>query len=203
TAYALEGSVFVAGAAIQWLRDEMGLIERAADSEDLARSLKDNGGVYLVPAFTGLGAPWWDMYSRGTIVGLTRGTRREHIIRATLESIAYQSHDLLEAIVLDCGFTPPVLRVDGGASANGFLMQFQTDLLQVPVARPRVIETTALGVAWMAGLGVGLYRDLAELESLWQEDLTLRPAMPDEERRQNLKGWRRAVDRSRNWLAKE
>jgi glycerol kinase len=203
TTYALEGSVFVAGAAIQWLRDEMGLIERAADSEALALSLKDNGGVYLVPAFTGLGAPWWDMYSRGTVVGLTRGTGRAHIVRAALEAIAYQSHDLLEAIVLDCGHKPPVLRVDGGASANGFLMQFQTDLLQVPVARPRVIETTALGVAWMAGLGVGLYRDLAELSSLWQEDLTLRPAMPDEERRRNLKGWRRAVDRSRNWLAKE
>ena len=153
--YALEGSVFMGGATIQWLRDEMGLLESAAQSEQLAQSVPDTAGVFLVPAFTGLGAPHWDMYSRGTIVGMTRGTGRAHIVRAALEAICYQSYDLYAAMTADCGCTPSHMQVDGGASGNGFMMQFQADLLGVPVTRPRVLETTALGAALLAGLGVG------------------------------------------------
>ena len=164
--YALEGSVFVAGAAIQWLRDEMKLISTAAESETLARSLADNGGVYLVPAFTGMGAPYWDMYARGTIVGLTRGAGRAHIVRAALESIAYQSADVLEAMEKDGGVRMAALRVDGGASANEFLMQFQSDILGVPVVTPQVTETTALGAAMLAGRAVGLWDD-NRLKTVW------------------------------------
>lgn len=197
--YALEGSVFVAGAAIQWLRDEMGLIERAADSEALAASIPDSGGVYLVPAFTGLGAPYWDMYSRGTVVGLTRGTGKAHLVRAALEAIAYQSHDLVQAMIGDSGITPAQLRVDGGASANRFLMQFQADVLGISVVRPRVIETTALGAALMAGLAVGLYPSYESITGLWEADLQLTPCMREEDRNLALKGWHRAVDRSLGW----
>ncbi len=200
TTYALEGSVFIGGAAIQWLRDEMGLIERAADSELIAASLADNGGVYMVPAFAGLGAPYWDMYSRGIIVGLTRGTGKAHIVRAALESIAYQSADLVTAMVQDSGVIPQQLRVDGGASANNFLMQFQADMLNVPVVRPAVIETTALGAALLAGFAVGVWKDVAALEAVWRADLRFSPAVDQARREQALHGWHRAVERSQKWV---
>ena len=197
--YALEGSVFMGGAAIQWLRDEMKLIERASESESIAESVPSTGGVYLVPAFTGLGAPWWDMYSRGTIVGLTRGTGRAHIVRAALEAIAYQSADLMEAMAADLGYEPSVLQVDGGASANAFLMQFQADIAGVPVVRPRVLETTALGAALLAGLGAGVYSTPEEATRGWQKDLEFTPRMDEATRRLSLRGWHRAVERSLNW----
>ena len=200
TTYALEGSVFIGGAAVQWLRDEMGLIERAADSEAVAASLADNGGVYVVPAFTGLGAPYWDMYSRGLIVGLTRGSGRAHIVRAALESIAYQSVDLVDAMVRDSGVEPQDLRVDGGASANGFLMQFQADVLRVPVVRPAVAETTVLGAALLAGLAVEMWPDLASLGGIWRQGRRFEPAMPQDERDRLLAGWHRAVERARGWV---
>ena len=195
-AYALEGSVFIGGAAIQWLRDELQLIHTAAESEVLAQEIPDNGGVYLVPAFTGLGAPYWDMYARGTIVGLTRGSGRKHIIRAALESIAYQSNDLLEAMAQDNGGSPAALRVDGGASANRFLMQFQADLMRIPVQRPAVLETTALGAALMAGLAVGLYGSLPETAQGWHVADTFEPSLPEETRQARLHGWREAVKRT-------
>ena len=197
--YALEGSVFMGGATIQWLRDEMKLIARAADSEALAESVNGTGGVYLVPAFTGLGAPWWDMYSRGTLVGMTRGTGRAHIVRAALEAIAYQSEDLMEAMRRDAGRAPERLQVDGGASANAFLMQFQADISHVPVVRPRIMETTALGAAMMAGLGCGMYSDAEEVTSVWQKDLEFTPRMDEATRLMNLKGWHKAVSRARDW----
>ena len=197
--YALEGSVFMGGATIQWLRDELRMIDTAAESEGLARSVKDTGGVYLVPAFTGLGAPWWDMYSRGTLVGMTRGTGRAHVVRAALEAIAYQSADLMQAMARDCGFAPTQLQVDGGASANAFLMQFQADIMNVQVVRPRVMETTALGAALLAGLGVGVYASLEETAQAWQRDLAFDPRMEEAQRRNLLSGWHKAVDRARDW----
>jgi len=197
--FALEGSVFMGGATIQWLRDEMKMIERASESESLAESVPSTGGVYLVPAFTGLGAPWWDMYSRGTLVGMTRGTGRAHIVRAALEAIAYQSADLMEAMAADLGHAPAVLQVDGGASANAFLMQFQADITGVPVVRPRVLETTALGAALLAGLGAGVYASPEEAARGWQKDLEFTPRMDEATRRLNLKGWHRAVERSLGW----
>ena len=197
--YALEGSVFVGGAAVQWLRDEMKLIERASETETIARSLEDYGGVSMVPAFTGLGAPYWDMYSRGTIVGLTRGTGRAHIVRAALEAIAYQSADLVQAMADDCGRKPTELRVDGGASANQFLMQFQADVLGCRVIRPAVIETTALGAALLAGLAVGVWKDMDEIRRVWRMDLSLAPQMDDASRAAAMRGWHRAVERSRRW----
>ena len=201
--YALEGSVFVGGAAVQWLRDEMKLVERASETETIARSVKDSGGVYMVPSFTGLGAPYWDMYSRGTIIGITRGTGRAHIIRAALESIAYQSADLVMAMESDCGRQPAEMRVDGGASANQFLMQFQADILGCRVIRPAVIETTALGVAMMAGLAVGLYEDMDALRKIWKKDLRLTPQMEESDRQAALRGWHRAVKRSLRWADDE
>lgn len=203
TTYALEGSVFVGGAAIQWLRDEMKMITRASETEQIAQSLKDNGGVYLVPTFTGLGAPYWDMYSRGTIVGLTRGTGRAHIVRAALESIAYQSADLVFAMASDCGHTPLELRVDGGASANQFLMQFQSNVLGCKVVRPAVIETTALGAALLAGLAVGVWKDMDEISKIWSMDLSLEPQMNEQERESVLAGWHKAVQRSMHWIDPE
>ena len=197
--YALEGSVFVAGAAIQWLRDEMKIIERASETETIARSLPDNGGVYMVPTFTGLGAPYWDMYSRGMIIGLTRGTGRAHVIRAALESIA----DLVGAMASDCGQKPSELRVDGGASANQFLMQFQADVLGCKVIRPAVIETTALGAALLAGLAVGVWKNMDEIRRVWQVDLSLVPQMSEQEREKAMVGWHRAVRRSMRWAAEE
>ncbi|MDO5379090.1 MAG: glycerol kinase GlpK [Clostridia bacterium] len=201
--YALEGSVFVGGAAIQWLRDEMKIIERASETETIARSLTDNGGVYMVPTFTGLGAPYWDMYSRGMIIGLTRGTGRAHIVRAALESIAYQSADLVRAMASDCGREPKELRVDGGASANQFLMQFQADVLGCKVIRPAVIETTALGAALLAGLAVGVYADMEEIRRIWRMDLSLTPQMDEGQRQTVLRGWHKAVERSMRWIDAE
>jgi len=197
--YALEGSVFMGGATIQWLRDELKIIDHAAETEQIAQSVTGTGGVYLVPAFTGLGAPWWDMYSRGTLVGMTRGTGRPQIVRAALEAIAYQSADLMDAMAADCGSKPESLQVDGGASANTFLMQFQADISSIPVIRPRVLETTALGAALLAGLGAGLYSSLEETAKVWQKDLEFTPRMDEATRLLNLKGWHKAVERSRDW----
>lgn len=199
--YALEGSVFMGGATVQWLRDEMKLIKTAAESEQLAESVPDTAGVFLVPAFTGLGAPYWDMYSRGTIVGMTRGTNRAHIVRAALEAICYQSADLFSAMVADRGYhAPKHMNVDGGASANGFMMQFQSDILGVPVVRPVVLETTALGAALLAGIGVGMYASKEEAASMVKPDLTFAPKMDEHNRGLAMYGWHRAVERSRGWV---
>ena len=197
--YALEGSVFVGGAVIQWLRDEMRFIGSSQDAEYYASKVEDNGGVYLVPAFTGLGAPYWDMYARGTIVGLTRGTRREHIIRAAQESIAYQVVDLVSAMESDTGITLSQLKADGGASRDQFLMQFQSDVLNRSVCRPVIRETTALGAAYLAGLGVGLWQNRDEIKTLWQRDTVFTPAMEDTKRQELLDKWHKAVSRSRDW----
>ncbi|MBM3476024.1 MAG: glycerol kinase GlpK [Armatimonadetes bacterium] len=199
TCYALEGSVFVAGAAVQWLRDGLGLISTAAESETLAASVPDTGGVYLVPAFVGLGAPHWDASARGAIVGLTRGTSRAHIVRAALEAMAYQTADVLQAMEEDLGARLPELRVDGGAAANDFLLQFQADILGAPVVRPKVTETTALGAAYLAGLAVGVWSGTEELAGHWAEDRRFTPDMPAADRGHRTAGWRRAVERSRNW----
>ena len=200
--YALEGSVFMGGATIQWLRDELKIISTAAESETLAQSVTGTGGVYLVPAFTGLGAPWWDMYSRGTLVGMTRGTGRPHIVRAALEAIAFQSADLMEAMARDAGHRPERLQVDGGASANGFLMQFQADICGIPVVRRKVLETTALGAALLAGIGAGVYSGEEETAKVWKQDLEFPCRMDEGTRLLHLKGWHRAVERSLGW-AKE
>jgi glycerol kinase len=199
TEYALEGSVFIAGAVVQWLRDGLGLIRQSSDVERLARTVPDNGGVYLVPAFTGLGAPHWDPLARGLVAGLTRGTTAGHLARAALEAIAFQVADVLEAMRQDAGVRISSLRVDGGASVNDTLMQFQADLLGVPVVRPRVSETTALGAAYLAGLGVGIWKSSEELRGQWQMDRMFEPAMPRSQVEQLRAGWRRALDRSRGW----
>ena len=197
--YALEGSVFSAGSAVQWLRDGLGIIERSEDVAALAGSVADTGGVYLVPAFTGLGAPHWDPNARGTIVGLTRGTGRAELARATLESIAYQVTDVLDAMTADAGSRLRALRVDGGAAANDLLLQLQADLLGVPVERPVVAETTALGAAYLAGLAVGYWSGLANVAANWALDRSFEPAMSEDRRQSMLHGWRRAVERSRAW----
>ena len=196
--YALEGSIFIAGASIQWLRDEMRLIFSSDESEYFAMKEKDSDGVYVVPAFAGLGAPYWDMYARGAIVGLTRGTNRNHIIRATLESIGYQSKDVINAMVEDSGINLEKLMVDGGASANNFLLQFQADILGVVVERPKVIETTALGAAYLAGLAVGFYKK-DELSKKCDINKTFEPIMDNDTREKKYKGWKKAVTRSMNW----
>ncbi|MBQ6469576.1 MAG: glycerol kinase GlpK [Lachnospiraceae bacterium] len=201
--YALEGSVFVAGAAIQWLRDEMRMIDSAMDSEYLATKVKDTNGCYFVPAFTGMGAPYWDQYARGTIVGLTRGCGKYHIIRATLDSIAYQVTDVLEAMRQDAGVPIGVLHVDGGASANNYLMQRQADFADVPVERPSCIETTALGAAYLAGLAVGFWKDQDELLANIEVGRTFRSEIGAEEREELLRGWKRAVRAARAWAEKE
>jgi glycerol kinase len=201
TTYALEGSVFVAGAAVQWLRDGLGLLRTAAESEALASSVPDTDGVYFVPAFVGLGAPYWDMYARGTIVGLTRGTTAAHLTRAALEAIANQSRDVLESMAADAGVAVRELRVDGGAVANSFLCQFQADILARPVVRPAVIETTALGAAYLAGLGAGLWRSLEALGSRVSIERVFRPSMDEATRAARYAGWRRAVERARGWAA--
>ena len=197
--YALEGSVFTGGAIIQWLRDELGIIKTSAETEELAIKAGDNGGVYIVPAFTGLGAPYWDMYARGTILGITRGTNRTHIVRAALEAIAYQSHDLLEALVADADIEIKAIKVDGGASTNNFLMQFQADINAKPVLRPKVRETTALGAACLAGLAVGMWKDKEEIKKLWTLERQFNPSMTTAAREQHLNQWTRAVERSKNW----
>jgi glycerol kinase len=199
--YALEGSVFVAGAAVQWLRDGLGLVGSAAESEAAARSVEDTGGVYLVPAFVGLGAPYWDERARGTLVGLTRGTNRAHVIRAALEAIAYQSRDVVECFKGDAGLALDVLRVDGGACRNDFLMQFQADVLGLPLRRPPVLEVTALGAAALAGLAVGFWRDRGELVAATAEGaVRFEPRMSAERREALYAGWKRAVERARGWV---
>jgi glycerol kinase len=200
TEYALEGSVFVAGAAVQWLRDGLGIIRSSGEVEALAASVPDNGGVYLVPAFTGLGAPHWDPYARGALLGITRGTTAGHIARATLESIAFQTADLLQAMEVDADTPLAELRVDGGATANDLLMQFQADLLGCPVVRPKVTETTALGAAYLAGLGVGYWRDRAEIGRLWQAERIFTPAMERSKADELRHTWSRALERSKGWV---
>lgn len=197
--YALEGSVFVAGAAIQWLRDEMRLIPNAAESEKLAREVADTNGCYVVPAFVGLGAPYWDPYARGTIVGITRGVNRNHIVRATLESLAYETNDVLRAMEEDSRIRLSALKADGGASANNFLMQFQADVIGVPVLRPRCVETTALGAAYLAGLACGFWKDREELKRRVPDPTRFDPAMDGAERAEKLSGWKRAVRCARVW----
>ena len=200
--YALEGSIFVAGASIQWLRDELRIIESAADSEYMAKKVKDTNGCYVVPAFTGLGAPHWDQYARGTIVGLTRGVNKYHIIRATLESLAYQVNDVLQAMKADSGIDLAALKVDGGASANDFLMQFQSDIINAPVKRPCCVETTAMGAAYLAGLAVGYWGSKEDVIKNWAIDKVFTPAMDGEDREEKIKGWNKAVKCSFGW-AKE
>lgn len=197
--YALEGSIFIAGASIQWLRDELKLVYDAAQSEYYANLVDDTNGVYVVPAFTGLGAPYWDMYARGAIVGLTRGVKREHIVRATLEAIAYQTKDVLEAMQEDSQITLKSLRVDGGASSNNFLMSFQSDILDVPVKRPLVIETTALGAAYLAGLAVGFWDSQDEIKEKWAIDREFTSTMSEDMRKKKYRGWKKAVERSMDW----
>lgn len=197
--YALEGSIFVAGAAIQWLRDECKLLESSSESEEMAKKVNDTNGVYLVPAFVGLGAPYWNPYARGMLVGLTRGANREHIVRATLESIAYQTQDVLHLMVQDSGVDLKSLKVDGGACANDFLMQFQADIIDRPVERPVCIETTALGAAYLAGLAVGYWKDKEEIKENWKSSKYFVSSMSEELRVQRLKGWRRAVSAALAW----
>jgi glycerol kinase len=199
TEYALEGSVFVAGAAVQWLRDGLGIIRSSGEVESLAASVPDNGGVYLVPAFTGLGAPHWDPYARGALLGLTRGSTAGHIARAVLESIAFQAADLLSAMKADSGVEIKELRVDGGATSNNLLMQFQADLLGVPVVRPKVSETTALGAAFLAGLAVGFWSDRAEIGRLWQAERHFAPSMDRGRAGELLSRWNRALERAKGW----
>ena len=201
--YALEGSVFVSGAVIQWLRDELEIIDNAAETEDMARMVPDNGGAYIVPAFTGLGAPWWDPYARGTLVGITRGVNRNHIARAALESMAYQTYDLINAMEEDMGHPIETFKVDGGASANDFLLDFQADILGRKVYRPECIETTSLGAAYLAGLAVGYWNGIDDISSNWQIDKVFEPNMPEENKKQLLAEWHKAVDRSLSWDDKE
>jgi glycerol kinase len=198
-AYALEGAVFIAGAAVQWFRDGLRAIDRAADIEALAEEVEDTQGVYLVPAFVGLGAPYWDAAARGTIVGLTRGTTLAHLARATVDSIAYQVFDVLEAMEADMDARLDVVRVDGGAAVNDRLLQLQADLIGVPVERPRVTETTALGAALLAGIATGVWPDAETATATWQLDRRFEPRMPADERGRRMAGWRRAVERSRGW----
>jgi glycerol kinase len=199
-AYALEGSVFMGGATIQWLRDGLGLIEKASDVEALAASVQDPGDVYLVPAFAGLGTPHWDSYARGALVGLTRGTTRAHIARSALESIALQSADVFDAMGADSGIALKELRVDGGACANNLLMQMQADFLGVPVVRPKVTETTALGAAYLAGLATGFWTGAQEISAQWQMDRRFEPQMKAHERHAKMARWREAVERSKAWV---
>ena len=201
--YALEGSIFVAGASIQWLRDELRIIESAADSEYMAKKVKDTNGCYVVPAFTGLGAPYWDQYARGTIVGLSRGVNKYHIIRATLESIGYQVNDVLHAMKADSGIDLAALKVDGGASANDFLMQFQSDIINAPVKRPSCVETTAMGAAYLAGLAVGYWNSKEDVIKNWAIDKVFSPIMGEDERERKIKGWNKAVKYSFGWAKEE
>lgn len=201
--YALEGSVFIAGAAIQWLRDELRLVYDSPQSEYYANKIEDTDGVVVVPAFTGLGAPYWDMYARGGIFGITRGTKREHLVRATLESLAYQSKDVIEAMEEDAGIPLAYLRVDGGASANDFLMQFQADMLNTEVHRPKTLETTALGAAYLAGLAVGYWENQEEISEEFMVDKEFIPEMGEEQRAKKYKYWKKAIERTMGWIDKE
>lgn len=201
--YALEGSIFVAGAAIQWLRDELRLIDSSADSEYMAKKVKDTNGCYVVPAFTGLGAPHWDQYARGTIVGITRGVNKYHIIRATLDSICYQTNDVLQAMKADSGIKLTSLKVDGGASANNYLMQRQADIIHAPVKRPGCVETTAMGAAYLAGLAVGYWTGKEEVMKNWSSDRIFKPEISEEERKEMLLGWNKAIKYSYGWAKEE
>lgn len=200
--YSMGASIFTAGSAIQWLRDNLNLISSSSETEELAKSVEDNAGVYFVPAFTGLGAPHWDMYARGMIIGLTSNTTKAHLVRATLESLAYQTRDLLDEIESKSGIKLKCLKVDGGAAKNNFLMQFQADILNCPVIRPKDIETTSLGAAYMAGLGVGIWKDEREIKQLWKIDKEFYPSMHEGERKELYSNWKRAVEYSRGWLKK-
>jgi glycerol kinase len=199
TEYALEGSVFIGGAVVQWLRDGLGIIKESGDVEKLAATVPSSGGVYLVPAFAGLGAPHWDQYARGTITGLTRGTTAAHLARAALDGIAFQVADVLEVMKKDSGIAMNGLRVDGGASANDLLMQFQADILQAPVVRPKVIETTALGAAYLAGLAVGFWKDRADVSRAWQADRIFEPQMSADKAAHRRARWHQALERAREW----
>ena len=201
--YALEGSIFVAGAAIQWLRDELRLIDSASMTEYMAQNVEDSNGCYVVPAFTGLGAPYWDQYARGTIVGLTRGVNKDHIVRATLESLAYQVNDVLEAMKADSGIDLAALKVDGGASANNFLMQTQADISNAPVNRPKCVETTAMGAAYLAGLAVGYWNSPEEVVKNWAIDQIFTPKIEAGKREKMLRGWKRAVRCAFGWAKDE
>ena len=203
THYALEGSVFVAGAAVQWLRDEMRMVRSASQTEEYCTAVENTGGVYVVPAFAGLGAPYWEQYARGTIVGVTRGTSKEQFIRATVESMAYQVYDQIEAMQQDSGIALKKLKVDGGASANNFLMQFQSDLLGSDLVRPQCIETTGLGAAYLAGLAVGYWKDRDEIRENWKAERDFAPEMPEEERKKLIKGWKRAVRCALAWAQED
>lgn len=200
--YALEGSVFISGATIQWLRDEVKLLENAAQSESMARSVPDTAGAYIVPAFTGLGAPYWDPYARGAIMGLTRGVNRNHIVRAALESMAYQTYDLMNSMAEDMGDSIKTFKVDGGASANDFLLEFQSDIINMPLYRPECIETTSLGAAYLAGLATGYWKNTDDIISNWQIDCRFEPDMGDEKRRALIDGWHKAVDCTMGWAKK-
>ena len=198
--YALEGSVFIAGALVQWLRDGLEFFKDASETQAMAESVSDSGGVFVVPAFVGLGAPHWDPYARGTIVGLTRDTNRNHIVRASLEAIAYQSAEVLRSIANDTGVELKELRIDGGAAANDFLCQFQADLLGMKVTRPRILDTTAMGAAFLAGLAVGVWKDQTQIRKLWQEEKTFAANISREDANQKMDAWNRAVERSKGWI---
>ena len=198
--YALEGSIFVTGAAVQWLRDELNVIANASESEHVANSVPDNGGVYLVPAFVGLGAPYWDMYARGIIIGITRGTNKGHIVRATLEAIAYQVRDVIDIMSAEANTLIPSLRVNGGGTANYLLMQFQADILGIPVQLAAVPDTTALGAGYLAGLAVGVWKDIDEIARICRTSRTFEPKMSPDQRELLYLNWKRAVERSRNWI---
>ena len=199
TTYCLEGSVFVSGAVVQWLRDGLGVIAESAEVEKLAAEVDDSGGVYVVPAFVGMGAPYWDPYARGVILGLTRGTTAAHIARASIEAMAFQTRDLIEAMEADCGARLAELKVDGGASANDSLLQFQSDLLDVAVRRPEVVETTALGAAYLAGLAVGVWSGLDDVRNNWRLDCEFQPSLDDAIRQRRYSRWKKAVERSLDW----
>jgi len=198
--YALEGSIFIAGAVVQWLRDELKIIQSSSEIEELAKSVEDNGGVYMVPAFAGLGAPYWDQYARGTIFGLTRGAKRAHIARAALEAIAFQTYDVLKAMESDSGIKIKELRVDGGATANDLLMQFQSDIIGAPLVRPVIAETTALGVAFLAGLATGYWNSIDDIKDMWEINKRFEPAMAQQEIDKRIFFWNKAVNNSKNWL---
>ena len=200
--YALEGSIFVCGAAIQWLRDEIDILDNAAQSEKMALSVEDSNGLYVVPAFVGLGAPYWDPYARGAVLGITRGANKNHLVRATLESMAYQTKDLIDAMAGDMGGQIPSLKVDGGASANNFIMQFQADILGCEVKRPQCIETTSLGAAYLAGLATGYWKSKEDVLANWQVDRVFEPNMAADQKQELLAGWQKAVNSVRGW-AKE
>jgi glycerol kinase len=199
TTYALEGGVFIGGAVVQWLRDGLGIIKNSAEVEKLATSVNDNGGVYFVPAFAGLGAPYWDQFARGTMLGITRGTTAAHIARASIESIALQTMDVLHAMNADAGLAIKELRVDGGATANDLLMQFQCDMLNCKVIRPQITETTALGAAYLAGLAIGYWKDTIEIENYWAAEKNFEPVMKDADRQKGIYQWGKAIKAARAW----